>query len=443
MGWKYRGNLRGPKGLPATSAAEDDAAVAEFVATDTTETRREVDRVVRGALGGALAGLRNVRPDLLTKWRAALARQAGGGAAARITVSGDSVAWGAGSGGLFLLSSWPGRMQRLFDKEYGKQGTGMMPLWWDLGTSGPGSNNWIFTFAGSISNPVYGIYGPGAKRITKTGTSSYIEFGPVWCDTIRVYCISEGGVARAVRDGVAGGTFRTNVGSLGETYPMLPGFAAGGGNGQVVTDIPMGALGMHTLRIYPEGSDGSTMTVVAMEARVAGSGVAVSNVALSSQTTQQLVMDDAVSGQAGMSISFDASRSDLHILPWGINDWQNHYPVADFKGRMLTAIRRARTSAPVANGGTPSNGDVLLVVPHRPDLASWPSDHGNTPNFDLYRQALHELSDAEGVPLIDFSELYPDFSAWDAEGYSYDGLHLSPLGSEAYARTIYQVLTNV
>lgn len=435
----YIGNLRGPRGFSATGAAEDDQAVSEFVGVDGTATNDQVRNVAGAVVGLPKMRVHNVNATTLPKWRAAMARAAGGGVSARLGVSGDSIAWGAGSGGLFLLSSWPGRLQRMFNSQFGPSGTGMMPLWHALGTSGLGDNNWIFRFNGSVSNVAGGVYGPGAKRVTKTGTTSWIEFGPIVCDTIRVYCASEGGVGRAVIDGTTAGIFRTNTASTGETYPMLAGYASG----LAVTDIPMGSVGKHTLRIYPElGTD--SMTVVGIEAiNSEAPGVRVSNVALSSQTTQQLVVDDATLGKTGMSVGIDAIRSDLLILPWGVNDWQQHYTVASFKSRMLTAINRQRTSTPVANGGTTANGDALMIAPHWPDFAAWPPDHVLTPSFQSYIDAMYELSDSEGVGLIDFSGGYENYADWAAQGFSFDGLHLSALGSEAYAAGVHQVLTSV
>lgn len=49
--WEHKANLRGPAGLPATGAAEDDAAVAQFIATGGTATQAAVAAAIEAALG--------------------------------------------------------------------------------------------------------------------------------------------------------------------------------------------------------------------------------------------------------------------------------------------------------------------------------------------------------------------------------------------------------
>lgn len=404
-------------------------------------TREDVENVVR------LFGddyLYNATEGNLATWRTAMARAAGGGAPARISVSGSSTAYGHWSGGPYLTASWPGRLQRRLSR-LGRQGTGMVIPWDLMGTAGPGTYQPVMTFAGSIADSATGVHSLGAKRITRSGTSSYIEFGPVDCDSFRVYCIGSGGsVGRAVVDGVDVGTFSGATNTTGTTFPRVEGYATGAsGAGQAVTDIPTSGPGRHTLRILPNGSDGATLTVFAIEARVSSGGVVVSNLARSGATAAMLVQDNATDGRLGMSVAFDASRAHLHIIQMMTNDFQTHVPVATFKARIQQAVERQRSTTPVANGGTPAGGDVLLVAGQPVNLAAIPADGVQDPPYTAYVGALYEVATEYDVPLMDLDVMFENYAAGSARGWYADNLHASPIGHEAIAAAFERSLLRV
>ena len=387
------------------------------------------------------AVLYNATEANLARWRSAFAAASGGGAAARISVSGGSTPQGLGSGTDYLLSSWPKRMQAMMEARCGRGGTGMV-IPWESFTTGRPENMPVWNFVGTIENRPRGVYSLGGKRIAADSGASYIEFGPVWCDTFRVMCIGSPGSVAAVRvDGVSAGTIRaeTSTGSATATLPLKTGYATGVGvgQGQAVTDVPAGSLGWHTLRI---SSQANTVTVASVEGLVPG-GVAVSNLGRGGTSSDDLVQDDAAVGMYGLSVAFDASRADLHIIQMVTNDFREHTPLATYKAAILTAVARQRATSPVANGGTPAAGDVLLIAGQPINLGLHPPDGIQVPSWEAYTDVLREVSDEQSVPLLVLDDLFVDFPTGDARGWYTDSLHPSALGAEVIASTVTQALT--
>lgn len=447
MAWTYKGNLKGSRGekglqgIPGLNAVATDAGVAAYVGADDSATAAAVRDLVAGVVGvdpNIDSYGFNCNSTTLGKWRTALALAAGAGTA-RITVSGDSIPWGAGSGNAHLTSAWPGRLQRMFEKDLGKQGSGMVPMLRDYGFSGVAVDQPTLTFSPTgVTDSTFGVYALGSKKLIKSGTSTWVQLAGQFGDVFRVMFISgAGNTARVLIDGVDVGNIRTSTAASSVTFAPKSGYATR----QIVTDIPTGGTGYHSIRVIPEGTDGAEFHLASFEALPLPSrGVVVSNVALSGITSQHLVLDDVALGQYGMSVGFDATRSHLHIIQIGINDWQNHYPVADFQARLVTAVRRAKASVAVANGGTPSNGDVLLVVTQWVNTAVYPADHVNSPADSLYMQAVRDVAFAEGAAGLDLRKMAANYAAWAALGYDADGIHPSPLGHEAIAAAAFRIL---
>ena len=385
----------------------------------------------------------NLRPDNLPKWRAAKARAAAGLGQAHVSTLLDSITHGANtatSNPKFTFS-WPGRMRTGLQARLGSGGTGIV-VPWDSMPDNPGSppHDSRFVFAGAITSVAYGVYSKGAKRVTGVdGTLNYIEFTAT-CDEFWLYTlVSNGGSPRVQIDGGTINTIGAGGSSTTATYLPKPGYwGEGTTSGLVVSQIPAGALGQHTIRLMAPSSSG-TLTIFGIEGRIAGKGVKVSNLAQSSRQMSELIADDAVNHFSGMSITFDTFRSDLAVLLVGMNDYQGHSPVATFKSRVATAIDRQRDTSTYS-----AKGDVVLVTCPQPNYAApIPADGVLTPPLSDYYRALYELADEKDIPLIDVAWRWKDFATSNALGFFGDALHPNDLGSSDIEQTITNALLAV
>lgn len=390
----------------------------------------------------------NVTPENMAIWKAGLIAGQGGSGIARIGVHGGSTPQGAGSGlpyvspsnpgGPFLYSSWPGRLQRR-GRINGDGGTGYMVPWNQMNDDNTGIK-WqpAYRFAGSVENRPLGVYGLGAKRITKTGTSSYIEISGVTGTTYDMLFANTGATGTVLVDGAIKGTFAAGIGVTGVDFMAEAGYAAG----QVKVSIPIGPHnGPHTIRFYPNGADGAQITLLVSGATPYGQpGMAVSNMALSGISSEQLTLDDTTNGYTGMSVSLDASRCHLQLVQCLTNDFQGHVPVDVYRSRMDTFIQRAQQNGTVANGGSTFASNVILVVGQPVNQLEIPADHVLIPPYNDYSNVLYELSSLRNVGLIDLNELFVDYNTGAAKGWYADQLHASALGSEVISKVFADVI---
>ena len=386
----------------------------------------------------------NITPANMSIWKAALVAGRGGSGTARIGVHGGSTPYGSGSGlpyvspsvpgGPFLYSSWPGRLQRR-GYESGNGGTGYMVPWNAMNDTDTGIKSQpAYKFAGSIEDRPLGVYGLGGKRITKTGTSTYIEVSGVTGTVFEMLLANTGATGTVLVDGSIKGTFAAGIGVTGVDFPAASGYAAG----QVKVSIPIGPSdGPHTVRFYPNGADGAQITLLLNSATPTGRpGLAVSNLAFSGITSGQLVLDDTVNGFTGMSVSLDASRSHLQLLQCMTNDFQTHLSVDTYRNRIDTFIQRAKASGTAVNGGTMVASNVILIAGQPVNQAEIPADHILNPPYNDYVNVLYELSSTRNVGLIDLNELFVDYATGAARGWYADNLHASALGSEVISKVV-------
>lgn len=385
----------------------------------------------------------NLRPDNTKKWRAAKARAAAGLGQAHVSTFLDSITHGANTAtsNPKFTYSWPGRLRTLLQARLGDGGTGVV-VPWDSLPNDPGSppHDNRFNFAGAVTNVAYGVYSKGAKRVTGTdGAVNHIEFTAT-CDEFWVYSlVSSGGLPRVQVDGGTINTIGAGGNSTTSTFLPKPGYwGEGTSMGLVVSQIPAGSLGQHTIRLMAPSTSG-TLTVLGIEGRIAGKGVRVSNLAQSSRQMSELVADDATNHFSGMSITFDTFRSDLAVLLVGMNDYQGHVPVATFKTRVATAIDRQRSTSTYS-----AKGDVILATCPQPNYAApIPADGVLTPPMTDYYGALYELADEKDVPLIDVAQRWTDYTAASGLGFFGDALHPNDLGSSDIAQAVANVLLGV
>lgn len=437
-------NIKGSKGDPGpvgpagANQAPTDTAISSNLETPGTLTRSAAQKLVGEMIPSADSG---VFSSNITEASMGIFWNALRAGSARVSVHGSSTPYGHFSGGPYVDFSWPGRLSQMLAGDFGRVGPGMMIPWNAMVTGAGLTYQPAFNFAGTVEDRPLGIYGAGAVRITKTGTSSYVELRDVYCDTFRVFLASTAGSGDAVVDGVSAGTIRTVVGGTG-TLPLLSGYASESGGGAVlVTDVPAGRLGNHTLRLMPNGADGAQMTILAIEPLVTGRpGVVVNNFGLSGITSIQAASTttDTTTGYSGMSMSMDAPRAHLQIIQLGTNDYQQHFAVADFKARVLAMIQRAKTSTPVPNGGITISSNVLLVEGQPVNEAAVPGDGITTPPIADYWTALLQLRDSENVGLSSLNAKFVNFATGNALGWYADNLHPSPKGHREVAKSVLQ-----
>lgn len=381
----------------------------------------------------------NARPDNMSKWRAARARAAAGTGTAHVSTFLDSITYGAAASGVSQpkpTNSWPGRLRRLLDARFGAGGSGIV-VPWDILTGVAPADDPRWSFVGTISNASLGVHQLGCKRWVSGADANYVEFTAT-CTEFVVYLLGTGSRPRVKVDG---GTEMLIAGdaaldpSLTDPDP-LPGYQTNGSNGQIVTVIPAGTLGTHTLRILAPSNGTTQVSLIGVEARVTGQGVRVSNLAHSGLDSAYLVLDDATNATNGMATALDMPRADLAVLLVAMNDFQTHTAVATFKSRIRTAIQRQRSSATYR-----ANGDVLLATCPQPNYAGpIPADGVTTPALSAYYTALYELADEEDVPLLDLAHRWKDYTASNAVSFFGDPVHPNDLGSEDMAQAFFSVL---
>ncbi|MFV9456222.1 SGNH/GDSL hydrolase family protein [Rhodococcus sp. NM-2] len=383
----------------------------------------------------------NLRPDNMRKWRAArgraeVAKASAGTCNAHITCIGDSITYGANATGVSSPkspNSWPGRLRRMMDAQYSAGGSGVAMLWDTLTTYPTHDPRW--TKVGTIEDRVAGAYNHGNVRwLSGSGDANYVTF-TADCTEFWIYSMVASSTPRVQVDG---GTIYTIAGALGQnalTNPdPLSGYQNDGSFGQLVTVIPAGVQGTHTLKIMAPSNGTSYMQMFGVRART-GKGVEVSNLGYNGISTSEMTLDNTTTGISGMAVGLDMMRADLSVMLLSMNDFQTHTSVATFKSRVTTLVQRQKSSDTYR-----ANGDVLLVACPRPDFANIPLDHVQSPPLSDYHVALYEVAVEQDVPLLDLAHRWTDFSTSNPLGYYADSLHPTDLGAEDIARAVWNVL---
>ncbi|MCZ1070822.1 SGNH/GDSL hydrolase family protein [Rhodococcus sp. A5(2022)] len=393
-----------------------------------------------GPFDPALAAY-NLRPDNMRKWRAAKARAAAGLGQAHVSTMIDSITYGATSAtsNPKHIYTYPARLRDILQGRLGDGGTGIATPW-DIhelvGT--PAADN-RFTYAGAWTNRTFGVYAKGARE-TPVGAGNYVEF-TARCDEFVIYHMtSSGGYPRVTVDGGAEANIAAAGTATGQaTYQPETGHWGHGTLTQIlVTHVPAGELGQHTLRIMPPSASGK-LVLLGVEGRIAGKGVRVSNLGLNGRASAQLAMDDTTNHYFGMSIALDSYRADLAVMLLGMNDYQGHVPVATFKANVAAAIDRQRST-----GAQHAAGDVLLVTCPQPNYAApIPADGVLDPPLSAYYTALYELANEKDVPLLDMAWRWTDYTVSSGLGFFGDALHPNNLGSSDIAQALGNVLLSV
>lgn len=374
----------------------------------------------------------NLRPETLTKWRRGRALADAGTGVGHVACYFDSLTYGAGSSAPKYLHSVPGRLRALFERHYGASpGTGVaipFDTWFDTPADDP-----RLVITGTAEKlPGFGPYGLGAIRWLDGSGANYVEFTAT-CTEFVVYGLSGGSRPRVAVDGGAEeyilGAPNLDYGLT--NYDPEAGYQSNGANGQIVTTVPAGALGSHTLRILAPVNGTNHAVIFGVDANTGSAGVKVSSVARNGLASSTLVGTDDTNFMSGMACHIDAIKADVAVMTLGMNDFNTSVAVATFKTNALTAIARQRSSAALK-----PNGDVLLVVPAQPNYTQ-------TPAIADYYRALYEIADEQNVALLDLAARWQDYATADALTWWADGVHPNDAGAADQAAAIFRALMAV
>lgn len=365
----------------------------------------------------------NLTPTTAAFLRSRMARALAGWQTSHVACYLDSIVAGAGSGTPERYNSWVGQLGRKFAAETGSVGTGIIPY------HDTGGLDERFTISGTVTNNLdWGVFGLGALRLE--GRTPSITLAATSFDRITLWVLASNGYGEIFYNGSSGGYFATEVRApeggvwtaVADGHPRL-----------LRIDMTVAASGPQTIMLKA-GTPSRTTDVIypiAIETYVANSKtVRFSNIARGQTMMSHAVTDDAVNGYRGMAITLDAFKPDVAILMAGMNDFQQHIPVATFKARVATFIDRQ-----AARGGL-----TILVTPPRPNFTHIPGDHVLTPPFEDYREALYELADEKTVPLVDIAHRWESYTQAAALGYYADYVHPNIIGQRDIAEAMYKAL---
>jgi lysophospholipase L1-like esterase len=348
----------------------------------------------------------NVTPSSCANWRAALARQAAGGARATLFSAGDSITSGYNGTPHDQTSSWAWRLGPLLNAsalgpteqgfKYTTRGDNSYPDTRRVLGTGWAENNDGSNVAGWGNI----IGGPGPT----TGT---FAFGPVVCDSFTLTTRHFVGASFKYR--VDGGAWSASVSAVSDT----------------LTTIPAGTAGPHTLEVIADSSDASARVVLM------GLGWVDSTrkyVRLGELGVFGIRTNEWTGGSAGTGPLDELYGGkwlpppDLTIIAVGTNDIDNAVPQATTITNLTTWITKARAA----------NCDVMLTIPAPCQAA----DTTEQPTA-AYRSAIYSLADSANVPVVDLQT--PFGTSWataKANGLITDNAHPSDAGHDLFAQTM-------
>lgn len=348
-------------------------------------------------------------------WRAALARQAAGGSAARLHCYGDSITWGLFQSDPLQTTAYPSKLRTLLNSWIPSfEG----PIWFSNPQTGNGAtvnDTRVIIGAGWLQQTGGAPYtGPGgATMLQNTTTTNSIDFGPVTCDSFTIYYLKmpSSYLFSWQIDAGAVTQIQSNSGSISVAS----------------TTVSAGAVGSHTLhianvtgaRIFAVEYDDSTR---------AQTGIKVSRAGNPGATSGDWCKDTDAS--KSLAPAFDIVSPDLTVLMLGDNDYNQNIDPAVYYSNMTAIINRARSK----------NGDVLLVVQPYPNAA------GKAYTPTLYRQQAYALADSLNVAVLDLQDRWPlPWATANAAPFSLysDGFHPNNKGYQDIAQAVFNVLKAV
>ncbi len=363
----------------------------------------------------------SIAPQKLYKFRAALGRQATGGAPVKIACCGDSITAGAlsdASPGNYRKNSWPKLLAdyltaagypassaNMFCANAGSQAGGQSPGLWDNRLSSTGGWATItatfFLFGGMT------MYNAGSigTIVATPGTL------PIAVDTCDIWFFDQGAVWTATA-------------------------SSGGGNS------PLTITGGNTVFVRKVTlTFTATTTPVTTLSWVSGSGSVIGFNFYSSTTSQIQILNGGSGGtmssttNAVSAIPTDPNLSyygmaqhlapDLTIINWGANDSNaGQMPIDTFKSNIQTFITGMQVS-----------GDVILMT-----FCPWNLSTNSLAVQAPYLQALADLAVSNGISLIDENFNLVSKATMTANGLGSDAIHPNNIGHAVIARDVYAAI---
>lgn len=370
---------------------------AEIRKLDTLLTQ---DTAAVAILDGTIGGI-PVVPSNLRNWRKAIANVRTGAGLARVACIGDSntMGRGAGTGVNFMggarAKSYPTYLAAILDKTIGANANN---LFGSGNVVSPLTEGYDPRLSLASGWSVSGLTSLGGGMYTNSTNTNAMSFTPGEAvDTFDVYYLKNGGLATFTLD-VDGGSVLATINSDANGNPS-PG---------TLRATVSASLGTHTLNIKRNGT-GAALYIIGVDAyNSAARKVQVLNMGASGWTANDWIQSPQPFSPLN---ALAASTPSLSIISLGLNDARTDADTSAFQGRMQTLITTAK-----------GLGDVILVVPHRPD-PSW----NTTARFDVIRAAYYALAASNSLPLIDFS-LRMTYVDYNTLGFYTDAAHPNSLG---------------
>lgn len=408
-------------------------------------------------------GLYNVSAATLPRYRQALGAATAGIMSCHIAILGDSTTHRADDTSPAHRVSWPARLRDLIQARTGlpTSGTGILHTWNTISEASTEPRVVRVTggASGYVSDLPAGTFGPYMNSVVEVATdygisNGFVRFTPGQATTaLWAYTLGSGTRTRVhATSATLGQSLKFECAAYyGESFSPGAGYTAVAlEDGYVRTNSPGTSGGQCVARIVvPKASDwvfevrsmqpGATY-LAALEARdETVAGIRVSNVAQAGMDLNTIVgNDDPASGYKGTSIAVNTlPEAKLWIIALGLNDYQGHRDVANFKNQLRILAQRCRATGPAGTDGhgVGPGGDVLLVVQPLPNPATNPPDGNHTPPLEDYWRATYEIADELNLPLVDQAYRWVDYASTPTGMYR-DGIHPNPTGAADLARAV-------
>ncbi len=469
----------------ATRAADDATEATARAAADTAETAARVAAdaafmpspspswCTRVKNFDSRTGAYNVNPQTMAKFRTAKALATYAGypqTPLHISVLGDSITSTPNYVESAQIQSWPSRMRDYLLRNLGfsSAGTGIIGIWNLFGgwacTDSPAYPEYSFVTTadggGFAMVTGYGIYGNNTVQINSGATAPYTGVKIIpnkMVDEFWLYMATTGTDSFVdITDGTTthsfqipayyGATITSPVAGY-TAATLLPGYeetASPSVNGGFrVTKLSVPAQDNWTALVHSHGA-GSVVYLMMFEAKLSSGTLRVSNLAQGGMSLSGIFA--ANNGSiGGLSNALDAPQADLAIIALGINDWQGHVAVADYKSYLTQLVQRQKLAGAVGQGGTgvAANGDVLLFIPPLPDFTRIPVDHVQIPTIQDYWTAVYQVADEQNVGLIDLAWRWTDYASSVSLYNDGSPIHPNQLGHADIGILVGEVLASV
>lgn len=349
----------------------------------------------------------------------------------RVSVVHSSSGFGAASTGVSSPKwshSFPGLLRTALAATFGDAGSGYVPATSTVHATPAYDPRW--TFGGTVTDVALGWHKGACYRVAG-GAGNYVEFThttPVvefWVHTL----LGASGFGWVSVDGGDAVSIRNQSGGAAPALERESGFHAG----HVVTRVPAGALGTHTIRVWGDAQ----LDLVGIEARNPGGGWAVDNPSMNGKSLGSLgFVNSAAADEAGGTYGPPMLDTLLALGPGPVllgltsNEWTSGTTQAVMRSRIDAGIARC-----VAAGRRP-----FLYVQPQPS----PSLQGGDVTYTALRQITYDAAAAAGCGVLDQWQMWAPgvtdetaiYDAGVAAGRYADTIHPNDAGAAEIAASL-------